>query len=167
MGMLNLRQPLEHSVSSYKEWRFLISNSGRFMNGSNSNLRYMPETLSSLAKKVGRTTVLVQVNCRLTIFGFTAPSDLASEHEPRAPKGSMSHEAPEHFGNFGLVDQRHAFQWLQSHIHDCKGDTPNVTAFGVSDGSGSLHLHILSGKPLFNRAILQSDGAPSVGPLPF
>jgi len=61
MGMLNLRQPLEHSVSSYKEWRFLISNSGRFMNGSNSNLRYMPETLSSLAKKVGRTTVLVQV----------------------------------------------------------------------------------------------------------
>jgi carboxylesterase type B len=72
----------------------------------------------------------------------------------------MSHEAPEHFGNFGLVDQRHAFPWLQSHIHDCKGDTPNVTAFGVSDGSGSLHLHILSGKPLFNRGILQSDGAP-------
>jgi hypothetical protein len=85
MGMLNLRRLLEHSVSSYKERRFLISNSGRFMNGSNSNLRYMPEALSSLAKKAGHPIVLVQINYRLA-SGSLLPQILLQSTSLEFPK---------------------------------------------------------------------------------
>lgn len=40
-----------------------------------------------------------------------------------------------------------------------------MTAFGISAGSGSLHMHILSGDPLFDRAILMSGSAPTMGPM--
>jgi carboxylesterase type B len=65
-----------------------------------------------------------------------------------------------------LVDQQNAFEWVRNHIKDFGGDPSNVTAFGVSAGSGSLHLHMLSGKPLFDRAILMSGTAPIMGPTP-
>ena len=70
------------------------------------------------------------------------------------------------FGNFGLVDQIHALEWIRDHISDFGGDPNNVTAFGVSAGSASIHYHILTGNPLFDRAILMSGSAPTVGPLP-
>lgn len=42
-----------------------------------------------------------------------------------------------------------------------------MTAFGISAGSASIHYHILTGSPLFDRAILMSGSAPTLGPLPF
>jgi carboxylesterase type B len=42
----------------------------------------------------------------------------------------------------------------------------SITAFGVSAGSASIYYHTLSGDPLFDRAILMSGGAPTLGPLP-
>lgn len=102
----------------------------------------------------------MQINYRLGVFGFAASSDLASEFNSTTPAPS------EYFGNFGLIDQINAFEWVQNHIQDFGGDPSRVTAFGVSAGSGSLHHQILSGKPLFDRAILQSGSAPMMGPLP-
>jgi carboxylesterase type B len=99
----------------------------------------------------------------LGVFGWIASSDLVSENESATTKSA---NVPDYFGNFGLVDQHHAFEWIQSHIHDFGGDPANVTAFGVSAGSGSLHMHILSGKPLFDRAILMSGSGPTMGPFP-
>jgi carboxylesterase type B len=119
--------------------------------------------LSRLAKEVGRPVVIVQINYRLGVFGFVASSDLASEHESIISKRA---NVPDYFGNFGLIDQHNAFEWVQSHIQDFGGDPQNVTAFGVSAGSGSLHQHILSGKPLFDRAILMSGSGPTMGPFP-
>jgi carboxylesterase type B len=102
------------------------------------------------------------------VFGFAASSDLASElessaktngyHNGHVPKGLL--------GNYGLVDQRNAFDWVRSHIGDFGGDPSNVTAFGISAGSASIHYHILTGDPLFDRAILMSGAAPTLGPLP-
>lgn len=151
----------------YRLYR-LILHSGRFRNGSNSGARYHPQVLSSLAKEAGHPIVLVQINYRLGIFGFGASSDLASEYGSTTSKPSfpLPNQPPDYFGNFGFVDQRNAFEWVQNHIQDFGGDPFNVTAFGVSAGSGSLHLHILSGKPLFDRAILMSGSAPIMGPLP-
>jgi carboxylesterase type B len=99
----------------------------------------------------------------LGVFGWIASSDLVSENESATTKSA---NVPDYFGNFGLVDQHHAFEWIQSHIHDSGGHPANVTAFGVSAGSGSLHMHILSGKPLFDRAILMSGSGPTMGPFP-
>jgi carboxylesterase type B len=109
--------------------------SGQFKNGSNSNPRYQTQVLSRLAKEANRPVIIVQINYRLGVFGFLASSDLASEHESTASKTA---EAPGYFGNFGLIDQRNAFEWVRSHIQDFGGDPANVTAFGVSAGSGSL-----------------------------
>lgn len=76
-------------------------------------------------------------------------------------------QSSDYFANFGIVDQRNAFEWVQNHIKDFGGDPSNVIAVGVSAGSASIHLHILSGNPLFDRAILMSGSAPAMGPLPF
>ncbi|KAG4431617.1 hypothetical protein IFR05_012910 [Cadophora sp. M221] len=131
---------------------------GAFKNGSASDPRFYPSALSSLASEFNHPVIIVQIAYRLGVFGFAASSDLLSEHN------STSSSDP--FANFGLHDQRTAFQWIQSHIQDFGGDPNNVTAFGVSAGSASLHMHILSGTPLFDRAILMSGCAPTMGPFP-
>ncbi|KAH7336202.1 Carboxylesterase [Rhexocercosporidium sp. MPI-PUGE-AT-0058] len=131
---------------------------GAFKNGSASDPRFYPSALSTLASESNHPVIIVQISYRLGIFGFAASTDLLSEHS------STSHSVP--FANFGLHDQRTAFQWIQSHIQDFGGDPNNVTAFGVSAGSASLHMHILSGTPLFDRAVLMSGCAPTMGPFP-
>lgn len=142
----------------------LTVRSGAFKNGSNSAARYQPEILSTIAKKKGNPVVIVQIQYRLGAFGFLASDDLAAEH---ASLSSMpSNKSPDFFGNFGIVDQCNAFEWVQNHVQDFGGDPSNVTAFGLSAGSASLHMHIISGNPLFDRAILMSGSAPMMGPLP-
>jgi carboxylesterase type B len=95
--------------------------------------------------------VLVQINYRLGPFGFAASSDLATEGAG---------------GNYGFVDQQNAFKWVQNHIQDFGGDPCNVTAFGVSAGSASVHYHILSGEARFDRGIMMSGAASTLGPPP-
>ena len=108
--------------------------------------------------------MIVQIQYRLGAFGFHASEDLATEHA--SSSSDPDNKSSDYFGNFGMVDQRNAFQWVQDHIQDFGGDPSNVTAFGLSAGSGSLHMHILGGDPLFDRAILMSGSAPMMGPLP-
>ncbi|KAG0645237.1 Lipase 3 [Hyphodiscus hymeniophilus] len=122
---------------------------------------YQPEILSNIAKEAGNPVVIVQIQYRLGAFGFLASDDLAEEH---ASKSEDKETNP--FGNFGMVDQRNAFEWVKNNIQDFGGDPANVTAFGLSAGSGSLHMHIIGGDPLFDRAILMSGSAPMMGPLP-
>jgi len=124
--------------------------------------------LSLLAKRSGSPIILVQIGYRLGAFGFAASSDLESELESALiTNGHQNGDFPQALlGNYGLVDQRNAFDWVRSHISDFGGDPSNVTAFGISAGSASVHYHILTGDPLFDRAILMSGAAPTLGPLP-
>ncbi len=145
---------LSQNSSAPEELRF---HRGAFKNGSNSDPLYYPLAFSTIASENGNPVVLVQISYRLGIFGFAVSSDLLSEH----PSTSSTP-----FANFGLHDQRTAFAWVQSHISDFGGDPQNVTAFGVSAGSASLHMHVLSGQPLFDRAILMSGCGPTMGPYP-
>jgi carboxylesterase type B len=137
---------------------------GGFKNGSNSAARYQPQILSTVAKEAGQPVVIIQIQYRLGPFGFHASEDLAMEHASMS--SDRDNKSPDYFGNFGMVNQRNAFEWVQNHIQDFGGDPSNVTAFGLSAGSGSLHMHILGGDPLFDRAILMSGSAPMMGPLP-
>ncbi|XP_076267509.1 esterase E4-like isoform X1 [Rhynchophorus ferrugineus] len=109
---------------------------GALVVGSSRRQSYGPELL--LLEDV----VLVTLNYRLGLLGFLSVDD---------PSLGAT-------GNAGLKDQSMALRWVQRNIKYFNGDPNNVTLFGESAGSGSVHAHILSpmSKGLFHKAILQS-----------
>jgi para-nitrobenzyl esterase len=97
-----------------------------------------------LAESTG--TIVVAPNYRLGPFGFLVHEALAAED----PDGSA--------GNYGLLDQRAALQWVRDNIAQFGGDPGNVTLAGTSAGGQSVGLHLVSpgSAGLFHRAIVQS-----------
>jgi len=98
---------------------------------------------SALARK---GVVVVTFNYRLGAFGYLAHPEL-SEESP--------HDAS---GNYGTLDQIAALEWVRDNIDEFGGDPGNVTIFGESAGSWSVHQ--LTASPLaaglFHKAIGQS-----------
>jgi para-nitrobenzyl esterase len=99
-----------------------------------------------LAKK---GAVVVTLNYRLGAFGFLAHPALAAESPHRAA------------GNYGLLDQIAALQWVQRNIARFGGDPSRVTIFG-GFSVGSLIASPLA-KGLFQRAILESGTGVGAG----
>ena len=90
--------------------------------------------------------LVVSMNYRLGIFGFFSHAELAKE---------SGHDAS---GNYGLLDQLAALQWVKKNIAAFGGDPDNVTIFGESAGSFSVSALVASplAKGLFQRAIGES-----------
>jgi para-nitrobenzyl esterase len=113
---------------------------GGYQTGSGSTPGYDGE---ALAKK---GVVLVTINYRLGVFGFFSHPELTKESENHAS------------GNYGLMDQVAALQWVQKNIAGFGGDPKRVTVFG--DSAGSASISNLMGSPrakgLFQRAIGES-----------
>lgn len=93
--------------------------------------------------------VIVTINYRLGPFGFLAHPLLSQESEQRVS------------GNYGLLDQIAALQWVKRNIAAFGGDPNCVTIFGESAGAASVcHLLVAPlAKGLFHRAIAESGGA--------
>lgn len=89
--------------------------------------------------------VHVAIQYRLGLLGFLSHPELSAEGEG----GS---------GNYALMDQIFALQWVRDNIHMFGGDPDNVTIYGESAGSQdtSLLLAAPAAQGLFHKAILQS-----------
>jgi para-nitrobenzyl esterase len=123
---------------------------GDWTYGSSSNPLYWGNTLAR------HDVVVVSINYRLGALGFFAHPSLSAESEHGVS------------GNYGLLDQIAALQWVQKNISHFGGDPDNVTVFGQSAGSFSVNYLMTSplAKGLFHRAIGQSGAAMSgFGPL--
>ncbi len=124
---------------------------GGFYAGSTSEHRQDGDTFAR------RGVILVSMNYRLNIFGFFAHPALAAE--------SPQHAA----GNYGLMDQAAALQWVKRNISKFGGDASNITVFGESAGSFSVSAQMASpmAKDTLAHAIGESGAAFSRGTLPF
>ncbi len=115
---------------------------GGLINGSASTPLYAGDALSQ------RGVIVVTANYRLGALGFLAHPDLTQESAHRVS------------GNYGLLDQLAALNWVKRNIGSFGGDPDNVTVFGQS--SGSISISVLTASPLarglFARAIGQSGG---------
>ena len=91
--------------------------------------------------------IVVNMGYRLGVFGFLATEELQKE----SPNGST--------GNYGLLDQIKALQWVQNNISAFGGDPDNVTLAGESAGSACVTALCTSplAKGLFRRAIGESS----------
>lgn len=115
---------------------------GAFVTGSGSGAFYRGQHLASRGD-----VVVVTLNYRLGALGFVAHPDLADDETGAS-------------GNWGLLDQVAALEWVQANIAAFGGDPGNVTLFGES--AGSMSVSCLVGSPrtqhLYNRAVAQSGG---------
>jgi para-nitrobenzyl esterase len=98
------------------------------------------------ARLAGRGIVVVSINYRLGVLGWLAHPELSKE----SPLGIS--------GNYGLLDQIEALQWVQRNIRGFGGDPSNVTIAGESSGALSV-MYLMAAPPargLFAKAIAES-----------
>lgn len=90
--------------------------------------------------------VVVTIQYRLGALGFLAHAGLEQE----SPHGIS--------GNYGVMDQIFALEWIQNNIGAFGGNPSNVTIFGESAGGTSVGNMLLTplASNLFHKAIIQS-----------
>ncbi|MEJ2110289.1 MAG: carboxylesterase family protein [Acidobacteriota bacterium] len=112
---------------------------GGFSSGSSSDLLYDGTNLAKLG------AVVVGVNHRLNVFGYTHFGDIGGE-------------AYVHSGNAGQLDIIAALEWVRDNIERFGGDPNRVMIFGESGGGGKVCMLLASplAKGLFHAAAIQS-----------
>ncbi len=113
---------------------------GGFVAGGNSEKRYDGE---AFAKK---GVIVVEPNYRLGVFGFLSHPELSKE------SGNNSS------GDYGMLDQVAALEWVVQNIAAFGGDPHNITIGGESAGSASVSALMASplSRNLFQKAIGES-----------
>jgi para-nitrobenzyl esterase len=107
------------------------------------------------AKLAREGVVVVGFNYRVGIFGLLAHPQLSAESSRHAS------------GNYGLLDQIAALQWVKANVAAFGGDPDRITVFGESAGAVSIAVLMTSplSKGLFEQAILQSPTLPPLASL--
>lgn len=113
-------------------------------NGYAQEHEYMGDGLAQ------RGVVYVSLNYRVGALGFMAHKGLSAESEQGVS------------GNYGILDQIAALQWVRDNISAFGGDPDNITIFGESAGAANTTTLVVSppAQGLFKRAISQSGGYP-------
>ena len=111
---------------------------GGFQAGDGSEKRYDGAALAA------RGMVVVTANHRLGVFGFLAHPELTAQGSRRGA------------GNFGLLDQAAALDWVRRNIAAFGGDPARITVGGES--AGSMSVSALMASPLTRRHIAGAIG---------
>ena len=113
---------------------------GGFVAGGNSEKRYDGEGFAQ------KGVIVVEPNYRLGVFGFLSHPELTKE---------SGHNSS---GNYGLLDQVAALEWVVKNIAAFGGDPRNITIGGESAGSASVSALMASplSRNLFQKAIGES-----------
>ncbi len=114
---------------------------GGYNNGSGTPALYDGTNLAR------RGVVLVTINYRLGRLGFFDHPSLAAERTLDEPAG-----------NYGVMDQIAALQWVRDNIAAFGGDPNQVTIFGESAGGVAVTQLMVApqARGLFQKAIVQS-----------
>ncbi|AMO70619.1 carboxylesterase/lipase family protein [Sphingorhabdus sp. M41] len=119
---------------------FVWIHGGSLTTGSGGDPLYDGSALAA------RGMVVVSINYRLGALGYLAHPELSAESSDGVS------------GNYGLLDQIAALQWVKQNIGAFGGDAANVTIAGES--AGALSVMYLMAAPdargLFDKAIAQS-----------
>jgi len=136
---LNVFKPAKHSDSPYPVVVWI--HGGGFVNGGASPAVYSGE---SFAKQ---GVIFVSFNYRLGRFGFFAHPALTR----------FENDA---LGNYALMDQIAALEWVKKNIAQFGGDASKVTLMGESAGGASVHamMQTPAANNLFQQAIIMSAG---------
>ena len=137
---LNLWRPVGKAPEG--GWPVLVYvHGGTLLTGQSWYEKYDGENLAS------NGIIVVNITYRVGVFGYFADAELAAE----SPHGTT--------GNYGLLDQIKALEWVHNNIEAFGGDAENVTIAGESAGSSSVNA--LCASPLtkgyFRRAIGESS----------
>jgi para-nitrobenzyl esterase len=117
-----------------------------YIHGGSNLAGSASEELSNGLALVPKGIVLVTFDYRLGIFGFFRSATLDAE-------------SPRHTsGDYGLLDQVAALEWVKRNIAQFGGDPVNVTLFGQSAGAVDTGLLVVSplARGLFSRALEES-----------
>ena len=119
---------------------YVFIHGGSFIHGDGSQPAYDGESMAE------QGIVYVSINYRLGVFGFMSHPELSQES---GYGGS---------GNYGLLDQVAALEWIKKNISQFGGDPNRVTIGGESVGAQSVSAHMVSplSKGLFTGAIAES-----------
>lgn len=119
---------------------FVWIHGGNLLRGAGS------EPLTDGAALAQRGQIVVTINYRLGVLGYLAHPELSAE----SPDGVS--------GNYGLLDQIAALQWVRRNIAAVGGNPDNVTVAGESAGALSVYYLMCApaAKGLFAKAIAQS-----------
>jgi para-nitrobenzyl esterase len=117
---------------------------GGFVNGGSS-----PPTYSG-ANLAKQGVLFVSANYRVGRFGTFAHPQLTAAN----PDNGL-------LGNYGILDQIAALQWVKRNIAAFGGDPDNITIIGESAGGMSVHTLVTSplSRGLITKAVVMSGGA--------
>ena len=98
--------------------------------------------------------IVVNMGYRLGVFGYLTLEELAEESPNKTS------------GNYGLLDQIKALEWVRENISAFGGNPDNVTLAGESAGAAAVSALCTSplAKGLFRRAVLESSTVVSPEP---
>ncbi|KAF9881495.1 carboxylesterase-lipase family protein [Colletotrichum karsti] len=152
---VNIWTPVPKEGEENKKWPVkLWIHGGWFQMGDPSQEPGMDAT--ELITTGGLNAIVVAIGYRLNVFGFLAGEDILKDSNGEAG------------GNFGLLDQRAAAEWVRDNISYFGGDPENITLAGRSAGAYSVEAQMLYDfrKPgdkssLYRRVFMDSNAIPA------